>query len=670
VFNDAGEIEEWFGFAEDITQRKNAEQALVESERNYSALFTNKLNAMAHCRIITDEQGKAVDLLHLQVNEAYERIMGINKKDIEGKTARQIFSTGESSFSYLEIYGKVALEGKEEKFTIYFEPTGQYLDIYAYSPKPGEFISIFTDITQRVQTEKALQQSEELFSNAFHNIPVPAIITRISDNVMTIVNSNFLKLFEYSSAEVVGHTTRELNLFADYGQRMKALEMLTRTGYIQDHEFDMLTKTGKKLTLLISSVIVTIHEQRHVLTTYFDITERKETEQKMGQLSAIIQHSELAIVSKDLNGVILTWNAGAETIYGYTAQEITGKNISNLVPAGEKNEFPELMNKVLGDERIENYETKRLKKDGTVIPVSISLSPIRNASGAVIAVSSMSNDISELKKAEEALRVKEREEAMRKGAEKALDKLHEELMRSNKEFQQFAYLTSHDLQEPLRIITTFTQFLAQRYKGQFDQEGEQFIHYIVENAARMKILINDLLTYSRVASHSSPFTEVDFNQVFNMVVHHLAPIIQEKNALITHDELPSVLGDETQLIQLLENLVDNSIKFCDKTPRIHISAKEQADEYLFSVQDKGLGIYHKYANRVFLFLQRLVDRNEYEGTGIGLAVCKRIVERHGGNICFDSKLGEGTIFYFTIAKNHEHQLFTTEIERTQRSTVS
>lgn len=671
VLNEKGEIEEWFGFAEDITQRKKAEQALVESEQRYSALFTNKLNAMAHCRIITDEQGKAIDLIHLQVNEAYEQIMGINKKDIEGKTVREIYpSEKESAFSFLENYGKVALEGKEQRFDIYFEQSGQYLDIYAYSPKPGEFIAIFTDITQKVKMEKDLHQSEELFSKAFHHIPVPAIITRVSDNIMINANSYFLKLFEYSHAEVIGHTTKELHLFNDYEERMKALEVLIKTGYLQDHEFEMLTKTGKKLTVLVSSVFVSIHEQNHVLTTYFDISERKETERKMGQLSAIIQHAELAIVSKDLNGVILTWNAGAEKIYGYTAEEVTGKNISLLVPQGENNEIPEIINRVLKDEKIDNYETNRIRKDGTVISVSVTLSPIRNASGDIIAISNISNDISELKKVEEALRAKERAEDVRKGAEKALSKLNEELMRSNKELQQFAYLTSHDLQEPLRTISTFTQFIAQRYKGHFDKEGNKFLYYIVESAQRMKNLINDLMTYSMVGSRTSPFAEVDFNEVFEKVVQHLAFIIQEKKAVITHGQLPSVLGDESQLIQLLRNLVDNSLKFCNRTPHIHISAKEQPDEYLFSVRDNGIGIDQRYADKIFLIFQRLVARHEYEGTGIGLAVSKRIAERHGGNICFESKLGEGTTFYFTIAKNHEYQLFATETQETPVSSSS
>jgi PAS domain S-box-containing protein len=277
-----------------------------------------------------------------------------------------------------------------------------------------------------------------------------------------------------------------------------------------------------------------------------DFTERKETERKMGQLSAIIQHAELAISSKDLNGMIQTWNAGAEKIYGYTAEEVIGKNVSILIPEGENNEFTEIIDKVLQDEKIEIFETNRLRKDGTVISVSITLSPIRDASGDIVAISSISADISELRKIQEALRAKERAEDVRKGAEKAMYKLNEELMRSNQELQQFAYLASHDLQEPLRKILTFTQFLAQRYQGHFDKEGERFIHYIVENSLRMKGLIHDLLTYSMIGSRTSTFAEVDFNLVFERVIQSLGLIIQEKNALVTRGVLPTAAGDEAR----------------------------------------------------------------------------------------------------------------------------
>ena len=230
-----------------------------------------------------------------------------------------------------------------------------------------------------------------------------------------------------------------------------------------------------------------------------------------------------------------------------------------------------------------------------------------------------------------------------------------ELTNANKELAQFAYLTSHDLQEPLRTLSTYTQLLAQRYDDKFDSEGQQFIHYIIESALRMNDLINDLLTYSRIGASPKTFSQVNFDNVISKVIRKNAISIKEQEAVITADALPSVWGDEGQLIQLLQHLVLNALKFCNTTPVVHISAKEEPDHYLYSVKDNGIGIEQQYADRIFLIFQRLANRHEYSGTGIGLAVCKRIVERHGGTIWFESQLGEGTTFYFTIAKNNSNR---------------
>jgi signal transduction histidine kinase len=237
-----------------------------------------------------------------------------------------------------------------------------------------------------------------------------------------------------------------------------------------------------------------------------------------------------------------------------------------------------------------------------------------------------------------------------------------ELINANKELAQFAYLTTHDLQEPLKTLSTFTQLLAKRYNDKLDSEGQQFIHYIIESALRMKGLINDLLTYSMIGKSSKTFSQVNCNIVFSKVIHKYANSIKGKNAAVTADALPLVLGDEGQLVQLLQNLVENALNFCNTAPVVHISAKEEPDYYLFSVKDNGIGIDQQYAERIFLIFQRLVNRQEYSGTGMGLAVCKRIVERHGGKIWFESKLGEGTTFYFTIAKN----MSTSETEAMNR----
>ncbi len=239
----------------------------------------------------------------------------------------------------------------------------------------------------------------------------------------------------------------------------------------------------------------------------------------------------------------------------------------------------------------------------------------------------------------------------------------EELARSNAELEQFAYVASHDLQEPLRMVTSYLQLIERRYKDKLDHKGNEFIAYAVDGARRMQTLINDLLSYSRVSTRGQPFVTVDCNAVLKNALGNLKIAIQESSAVITHDALPTVIGDATQLTQLFQNLIGNAIKFrSELSPQVHIGVKETREmrensspsspsshnELLFYVRDNGIGIESQYAERIFVIFQRLHARGKYPGTGIGLAICKKIVERHSGRIWVESEPGKGTIFYFTI----------------------
>jgi PAS domain S-box-containing protein len=239
---------------------------------------------------------------------------------------------------------------------------------------------------------------------------------------------------------------------------------------------------------------------------------------------------------------------------------------------------------------------------------------------------------------------------MKRGTEKALFALNEDLKRSNRELEQFAYVASHDLQEPLRMISSFTQLLAQRYKDKLDQDAHEFIQFAVDGALRMQILINDLLEYSRIETRGKKFSPVGMQTVLDQVIKNINLMIRESKAIITSDGLPEIVADEHQIVQLLQNLLINSLKFCDVSPRVFISATEQPDSFLFSLKDNGIGIESEYHEKIFQIFQRLHSRDDYGGTGIGLAICKRIVERHGGKIWVDSGPGKGSVFYFTILK--------------------
>lgn len=245
----------------------------------------------------------------------------------------------------------------------------------------------------------------------------------------------------------------------------------------------------------------------------------------------------------------------------------------------------------------------------------------------------------------------QQEVEVRKEAEEKLNNAMLQLSRSNKELEQFAYVASHDLQEPLRMVSSYVQLLAERYRDQLDDKAQKFIHYAVDGANRMQVLIQDLLDFSRVSTRGLAFSSVDCNQLLGEALDNLQTSIRATGTVIIGDHLPMVIGDRVQIVQIFQNLIANSIKFCaNESPTIHVSAESNDDRWQFSVQDNGIGIDRKYADKIFVIFQRLHTREEYPGTGIGLALCKRIVERHGGEIWFNSEEGKGTTFYFTLPK--------------------
>jgi light-regulated signal transduction histidine kinase (bacteriophytochrome) len=231
----------------------------------------------------------------------------------------------------------------------------------------------------------------------------------------------------------------------------------------------------------------------------------------------------------------------------------------------------------------------------------------------------------------------------------ALETTAADLRRSNGELEQFAYVASHDLQEPLRMISSYIQLLQRRYQGQLDAKADTFIGFAVDGVTRMQRLINDLLAYSRVGTHGAPLVPTDCGEVMAGVIAALGAPIAETGARVTYGELPTVLADATQLGQLFQNLIGNALKFCTGgTPEITISAERTGGEWLIHVRDNGIGIDPAYAERIFIIFQRLHSREEYPGTGIGLAICKKIVERHGGRIWVESQPGQGATFTFSL----------------------
>jgi PAS domain S-box-containing protein len=369
---------------------------------------------------------------------------------------------------------------------------------------------------------------------------------------------------------------------------------------------------------------------------------RKQYEGELEKL-ALIRHFEYLtryandiIVMTDKYGRIMEANEKAVASYGYSRDELLQTNIADL-QAHDTLEDYELQMKRLEGIMANGlvFETVHRRKDGTTFPVEVSAREIK-IEGTVF-FQSIIRDISE-----------------RKQSEAKLSLAMEELTRSNEELEKFAYVASHDLQEPLRMVSSFVQLLEKRYKGNLDQDADDFINYAVDGANRMQVLITDLLAYSRVGRRGKEFKETACEAALDRALSNLQGVVEQSGAVVTRDPLPEVMGDGSQLTQLFQNLIGNAIKFCkDRTPSIHISAERKKNEWVFSVRDNGIGIAPEYFERIFSIFQRLHGRQEYQGTGIGLAICRKVVERHGGRIWVESDTGSGSTFYFTIPAQME-----------------
>jgi PAS domain S-box-containing protein len=289
-------------------------------------------------------------------------------------------------------------------------------------------------------------------------------------------------------------------------------------------------------------------------------------------------------------------------------------------------------------EPFRDFEMERQAADGTRW-VSVSGEPIFDEQGRFSGYRGVGSDITARKRAEEALR----------RAHRDLERKAADLARSNAELQQFAYVASHDLQEPLRMVSSYTQLLLRRYAGMFDDDAKDFMGFIVDGATRMKQLIEDLLAYSRVGTRGRDPEPTDAGAALDQALANLRASVEAIGATVTHDPMPTVTADESQLVQLFQNLIGNALKFKgEEAPRIHVGAQEKDAEVVLSVRDNGIGIDPQYFERIFVIFQRLHSKAEYPGTGIGLAICKKIVDRHGGRIWVESQPGRGSTFYCTL----------------------
>ena len=631
----------------------NKAKSKIKDEVIYKKLFNLIDEGFFLIEVIFDENNHPVDMLCLKSNAAALKMLG---QDFTGKSLRKVYPNYEEY--WYEIFGKVALTGESVRMEQYAKPDKKWYNFYIFKvggPESGIIGSIFEDATERKTAEEELKISEEKFSKVFHANPGAIALLKPEGPILE-VNDEFVNLTGFSRDEIIGRSSVDLNLVSQ-NFREKLYEKMQEKGSCHNLELEIQTKSGEKRTVLNTIENIKINGQKRIISIFFDITERKKVENELKEahehleenvkerteeLEKVVMDLRLkeylldsandSIFLHDLDGNFIYVNDVAYKSRGYTKDELLSMNIQDL----SSPEFIEEIGPKIAELKKYGksiFEAADLHKDGHIIPVEIHSRSI-NLDGKHF-ILSVVHDITEKKK-----------------AEKELKETIQNLERSNKELEQFAYVSSHDLQEPLRTIASFTQLLERRYKGKFDSDADEFMDFIVDAAIRMKEQIEGLLEYSRVETKGGEFKQVNTNEILRQTINRLNTFIKESDAEITYDELPVVVGDAEQLQRVFQNLISNAIKFrkCEEPLKIHISAYKSEDnnEYVFSIADNGIGIEEQYMERIFTIFQRLHTRDVYKGTGIGLSIVKRVIKRHGGHIWVESEFGVSSTFYFTL----------------------
>ncbi len=647
-----GKAVKLIGAIQDITDRKVAEMAVRESEAKFMATAERLRLATTTANIGIWDWDVVND--HLIWDESMYRIFGVAEDQFEGAFEAWSSTVHPEDIDKATEEVQNALNG-HSKFDTEFRVvwpdksiryvTGNAIVIRdEVSGKPLRMIGSNIDITERKKAEQEIleakekiEASEAKFKSYTEKSPIAIYTTDVNGNC-TYVNQTWLNMTGMNKKEALGDGWLNALHPEDLeGVKVNWYKSVESNGSWR-FEYRFINKKNKEISWVEGTAKELFNDKNELigfLGTNVNITERKRAEKENRFKANLLSMVGQAAIATDLSGIVKYWNRAAESIYGWAENEAIGKDIISLTTPKTSEEQAEQIMKLLRQGKTWSGEFMVSSKDGTNFPAHISNSPIYDENNKLSGIIGISSNISQ--------------EVLTK---KLLEQYTLELERSNEELEQFAFITSHDLQEPLRMISSFMEQLKRKYSDQLDDKALQYIHFATDGAKRMKQIILDLLLYSRVNRPSEEEESVDLNTIIAEFLQLRRKLIAEKKAVVKYDQLPSLNTYRAPVTQIFHSLLDNALKYSREkvSPVISISVKETGKFYEFAVEDNGIGIDEKFYDKIFIIFQRLNNRADYDGTGIGLSVTKRAVEFLGGKIWVESVVGKGSTFYFTIKK--------------------
>ncbi|MGA2899640.1 MAG: PAS domain S-box protein [Candidatus Acidiferrales bacterium] len=613
--------------------RRLAEEGLRECEEKYRMLLDG---IQGYAIFMMDPLGRI-----LSWNAGAERIKGYSAEEIIGQNFSCFFPAEDIARGRPEeVLRMTAASGRHEEQGMRVRKDGSRflasVTFTALRDSAGNLLGF---------SEFSHDLSESAESGAYRGLLEAApdamvVVNQVGEIVLLNVQAE--KQFGYHRDELVGQKVKNI-IPEGFAERLLADGLRSVEDALAQQIGTGIELTGRRKDsseFPIEIMLSPLESAEGILVTAAirDISVRKDAEKHLAQMEGryrgLLEAAPDAMVVVNQGGEIVLLNVQAEKQFGYRRDELLGQKVKNIIPEG----FAERLiadgtrtaAEALAQQIGTGIELIGRRKDGTEFPIEIMLSPLESPEGVL--VTAAVRDITE-----------------RKSSEQHLVKTVAELKRSNDELQQFAYVASHDLQEPLRMVASYTQLLAERYKGRLDSDADEFIAYAVDGSNRMQVLIQDLLAYSRAGTNGKALREIPSENALKEALVNLRATIQESGAIVTHDPLPLITTDGTQLAQIFQNLIGNAIKYRGAAvPNVHISAVKNGNEWIFSIRDNGLGIDPQYFDRIFVLFQRLHGQAEFKGTGIGLAICKKMLERLGGRIWVESQPEKGSTFHFAL----------------------